>query len=118
MSARTVEATAPLALQALVEHMLEHQLPAPSAITPPSPYNPDLEVWVASPEAAAWTDTVRVVDEDTLPAAAVNEISTTGPWERVRLTVEIGSPVGDVRVVLLYLRRLMRPLHFVAGSAS
>lgn len=119
MNARTMAATGPVALQALVAFLVEHRLPTPATITPPSPEFPRMEVWLATPHATVWLDApgVTIRSEQTVPALARGDFRDD--YESVLIDATIPSPLGDVAVVFRYIRRALAPAPLrVVGSAS
>lgn len=91
------------ALIAILNHAIEHDLPAAHTVTLPSAYGDQhitLYLATADDAAGAWTDTVIIDVEH------VDHMGKPHDWERVML--ECRLPATGVRFRLRYLRRAMQ----------
>lgn len=108
MSPRTITATSVLAMHAVTQHALNHQLPAPRTIDAPraSLGETRVQVWVDSAALDAWIAVARVVEEiRTTP-------STVDGYQVALADVLVPSPIGDVAVTL----RATRPVVVAVAS--
>ena len=97
MSARTIAATAPLALHAVTEHMVAYDLPAFWSLNGPNLNEPVVYVELFPETVDAWLESVVVVDE--------HNHGVVGRLERVSYDVRLATPVGEIRVSLRSFRK-------------
>ena len=114
MSARTSAKTAALAILAVARHAVDHDLTADSIDAPITPGDP-LTVKVRSVHLDAWLATVQHNDDP-----LIQTIGDAKAYESIKQQVLVPSPIGDIRVQLLCVRRRATNLHAVptAGAAS
>lgn len=113
MSTATDDATIGIAMYAVAQHMLDHQLPAPVTIDQPRLILGERAVIVIvnSEDSTPWLDSM-VVDEERV--AGPSEVMAGR--EHVTYDGRIPSAVGDVAVQVRTMRTTV-PLRLV-GSAS
>lgn len=114
MRNRPAPTAAPLALQALANHIVDAHLPTPASITPPDELHPDLVVWVRRDHVDLWLDS----GFEKLNAQPVPRISQQSGHRTVLVDGTIDSPIGLVRIRLSYVEQAVRVMHMVAGGAS
>lgn len=113
----TVAKTAPLAMYAVAQHMIDRRLPSPRAIRAPRPgvedariridvYTDDLESWVQATAAAYLSSETRVAQDGARVVI-------------VRFVGRVPSAIGDVAVVIRIAQRVHTPsLELVPGGVA
>lgn len=101
-----IAATGGIALHALSGHILDHRLPAPSEILPPSVEQPRLVAKILHVHLAAWLATgVELGDQ-----VVDREIEGT---RQVTAPIQVPSGIGDVTVHLTWLEAVPSPVRLV-----
>jgi hypothetical protein len=102
-----IERVTPVALYAVAQHMLDHQLPAPFAIDAARSDNSGVRVSVYSPDLDAWLDSIVVDEETTRPISRLREI--------VDYRGRLLASVGYVQVTVSCSRSIEQAMHSVSA---
>lgn len=118
----TAAKTAPLAMYAVARHMLDHELPAPFSISPPTFDDQVVKVAVPATALDAWVDAIDIDAETgfvTEPVAADAPAILHG-CERVAVRGQIAAACGLVRVEVRSIQqtRVGGGLVAVTGGAA